>query len=110
MKLGRLAPIVLITIAVVFLLRNYGIAFTPQVPGVSRFWPLLLVGAGLYALFGAGSAGSLHLGGGVILLLLGGFLLMFTLGFLAWPEMNRLWPVIPLVIGVGLLLARRGRP
>lgn len=109
MKLGRLAPLILIAVAAVFLLRNFGVAFDQPLPGIARFWPLLLLGAGVYALFGAAAAGSMHVGGGVILILLGGFLLIFTLGVLPWSEMNRWWPVIPLIVGLGLLLVRRGR-
>lgn len=96
-------------------LIGFGIAFlVAQVIGWDQVWPIFPILGGLafffgYAASGFRDGGLVFVGTGAILV--GVFLFGFTLGRWEWEEMERLWPVFPLIGGVAffaLFLADRG--
>ncbi len=71
-------------------------------------WPALLIVAGLalIATAWANNPGPARAGGvtfGTIVLLLGSFFFATTLDLLSWDSQGILWPVYPLIVGLGLL-------
>ena len=74
---------------------------------IGDWWPLLLVGWGLYGLV---SGGRLRFRSwAVILLLLGILFQLAELGFWEWSNLARLWPGLIVLAGLLILLRRRGR-
>ncbi len=72
--------------------------------GWGDVWPLFFVFGGVLLLKIYSSSKSPEmLFGGLTAFLLGIFLFLFSVGFLPWERMNSLWPVIPLISGLGLL-------
>jgi hypothetical protein len=97
----RLIPaIIVIGIGVLFLLNNLNILYFSE---WARYWPVILIAAGLVKLVDADSPGG-H-AAGAILVGLGGILLGQTLGYLH-VSMHDLWPLF--LIGAGLLMLFRG--
>lgn len=93
-----------------FGLRQLGL----PLPGVDRLWPVFPILGGL--LFYLGFLVSRRDYGvvmpGTLFLFSGVFFLPFSLGVLDWTEMERLWPVFPLILGSGfvaLFVASLGR-
>lgn len=73
---------------------------------IGDWWPLLLVGWGLYGLV---SGGLRFRSWAVILLLLGILFQLAELGFWDWSDWARLWPGLIVLAGLLILLRRRGR-
>ncbi|RPI22891.1 MAG: hypothetical protein EHM70_23215 [Chloroflexota bacterium] len=98
-------PIILISIGVVYLLRNMGVLSGDAWNLVLRLWPVLLIGIGLDSLFQRqGVAGPVFWIG------VGSVLLLSTLGVVDWNVFGvilNLWPVLLIAIGLDLAIARR---
>jgi hypothetical protein len=95
---GLFWAILLIVLGTVFLLNNFNL-----VPGaVIDWWPVLVIGAGLWLLGQAATRrGGGGLVGGMVLLALGGYWLALNFGVVD----DRLFlPVLLIALGVGLLL------
>jgi len=98
-------PLLLIALGIVFLLNNIG-----ALPGDAwdiflRFWPLLLIVAGLDNLYRREGIVATFL-----LVGLGSIFLAANLGWLGvdvWRMVIRLWPVLLIAIGFDLILGRR---
>jgi hypothetical protein len=82
-------------------------------------WPAAMILLGLAILSGTflTPGGRPHPGSatfGTIVTLLGIFFLATTLGYLSWSDQGVLWPIYPLVVGIGLLVgyftAQREQP
>jgi hypothetical protein len=86
-----------------------------QFIGWDRIWPLFPLLGGLAFLAGYVASGFRESGFvfvGVLATLLGLFFFGFSLGFWEWGNMERLWPVFPLIAGiafVALFAAERPR-
>ena len=94
-----LAGTVLILVGLWFLLDRLGF----DLPGLGRLWPLfpLLGGLALIASYVWGTHGDRGvLVPGVGGFLVGVFFLLITIGPLGWGDLERLWPVFPLIGGV----------
>ena len=100
---GALLPGLLLLLFGAWLLaRNLGL----PVPGLGQLWPLLPVVFGLgflvqYAANGRREPGLVF--SGVAAMLTGVFLLALSFRFLAWSELDRLWPVFVLIGGAAFL-------
>jgi hypothetical protein len=97
-------------------LIGFGIVFfLAQWIGWDQIWPIFPLLGGLafvvgYVLTGFKDGGLVFVGTGAILV--GLFLFGFTLGTWEWGEMQKLWPVFPLIGGLAffaLFLAERAR-
>ena len=99
---GPLLPgIVLIVVGLAFLLSQYNVITSDQV------WPMFILapGFGFLALYITSSnkrASSGLIIPGVITVLLG--LFFFYLNFTSWNQMEFLWPIFPLIVGVSFYL------
>lgn len=83
------------------------------VPGLDQLWPAIIL------LFGLGFVGQYLAGGrrdeglvfsGVAATLTGAFFLTITLGYLAWGDLGRLWPVFVLIGGAAFLAQWLAKP
>jgi predicted membrane protein len=92
---GVIPALVVIGVGVLFLLNNLNIFYMHD---VWRFWPVILIAAGLAKLVDSPEGARNN---GIILVAIGAILLINTLGFitLTWAEF---WPVV--LIGAGLLM------
>src|SRR4029077_19930363 len=93
---GIIPGLVVIAVGVIFLLSNLNIVYVHE---LWRYWPVVLIAAGLARLVDAQSDGARSTGG--VLLVVGALFLANTLGFLhlTWRDY---WPLI--LIGPGLLM------
>jgi hypothetical protein len=93
---GIVPALVVIGIGVLFLLNNLNIVFMHD---IWRFWPAILIAAGLAKMVDSPFSGGRLTGG--ILVGIGGLFLADTLGFLnlSWGDF---WPLV--LIGAGLLM------
>jgi len=104
------AAVLLIGFGLFFLLVNTSVIRVSMV----QLWPAIpvLIGAALFVQFFAGRMRDPGLvTGGTIFLLIGLFFFLFTLGVtieplgrIRWGDMAVLWPAIPTIIGVGILM------
>ena len=107
------------TLVVAFLLIGIGLFFLLVNTNIVRvsigqLWPAIptLIGAALLVQFFAGGMRDPGLvTGGTIFLLIGLFFFLFTLGVtiepfgqITWSDMSVLWPAIPTIIGIALLM------
>jgi len=75
---------------------------------MERLWPFFVTAVGLVFLVRFAASWATGWGWlipGVGLLLLGIFFFLFTIGPLAWYEMDVWWPVFPLIVGLAFLAA-----
>jgi predicted membrane protein len=93
---GIIPALVVIGVGVLFLLNNLNLFYMHD---VWRFWPVILIAAGLAKLVDSPFEGGRN--NGIVLVAIGAILLINTLGFihLTWADF---WPVI--LIGAGLLM------
>jgi hypothetical protein len=102
---GLFWPVILITIGVLFLLKNFNVLTGDVGSTLLQLWPVLLILIGLDSLLqGHGLAGPVFLIG------LGAVFLLNNFGHLpwnAWELILRLWPVMIIAIGLDIILGRR---
>jgi hypothetical protein len=77
-----------------------------QLIGWDRLWPLFPLLGGLaflagYVVSGFRESGFVFVG--ILALLVGLFFFGFSLGFWEWGDMERLWPVFPLIAGIAFV-------
>jgi GAF domain-containing protein len=98
----RTIAITLVALGVLFLMVSNKILL-----GWVHIWPIFPIGAGMLFLrawsYRGRRAERWYLFTGATLSLLGLFLLLFSTGILDWAQMDTLWPVFPLIAGVGFL-------
>jgi len=98
----RSIAITLIALGVLFLMVSNKILL-----GWVHIWPIFPIGAGMLFLRAWSSRGrregTWFLFTGSTLSLLGLFLLLFSTGILDWAKLDTLWPVFPLIAGMGFL-------
>lgn len=100
-------PVVLITIGVVFLLRNLGSLNGDAWEVILNLWPLLLIVLGL-----DGILQQHGLAWPILLIGLGTVLLLHNFGLLAWRIVDlllRLWPVLLVAVGLDIVAGRRSK-
>jgi hypothetical protein len=93
---GLIPALVVIGVGVLFLLNNLNVFYLHD---VWRFWPVILIAAGLAKLVDSPFEGGRN--NGIVLIVVGGVFLVNTLGFihLSWADF---WPLA--LIGAGLLM------
>jgi predicted membrane protein len=91
--------LVFVTVGAVFLLGNMGIL---DVGRIIRFWPVILIAAGLFKI--VESAEDYAQSGGIFWVVVGGLFLLGNLGILR-VAFRDLWPVV--LIGIGALMLWR---
>ena len=91
--------LVFVTIGVIFLLGNMGVL---DVDRVLRFWPVILIAAGLFKILESGD--DYAQSGGIFWVVVGGLFLLGNLGILR-VAFHDLWPVV--LIGIGALMLWR---
>jgi hypothetical protein len=96
----KIVGIGLIVVGILFLLVANRVLL-----GWENVWPLFSVIAGVLILRAYASRKSPEmLFGGITAFFLGVLLFFFSIGLLPWSEMSSLWPAIPLIAGVALLV------
>ena len=104
-RLGPLAPgLLVITLGVVFLLDNLGFVRSWQ---VLRFWPVILIAAGVKMLWEARDRGAAA--SGTLLAAAGGLLLLDSL-YVIDVDLWDLWPLVLVAIGFRMLSHARSVP
>jgi hypothetical protein len=102
---GLFWPVILITIGVLFLLKNFNVLTGDVGSTLLRLWPVLLILMGLDSLLrGHGLAGPVFLIGLGVVLLFNNF---GHLPWNAWEMILRLWPVLIIAIGLDIIIGRR---
>ena len=91
--------LVFVTVGAVFLLGNMGIL---DVNRIIRFWPVILIAAGLFKIIECGE--DYAQSGGIFWVVVGGLFLLGNLGILR-VAFRDLWPVV--LIGIGALILWR---
>jgi predicted membrane protein len=91
--------LVFVTVGAVFLLGNMGIL---DVDRIIRFWPVILIAAGLFKIVESGE--DYAQSGGIFWVVVGGLFLLGNLGILR-VAFRDLWPVV--LIGIGALMLWR---
>lgn len=98
----RAIAVALILLGVLFLMVSNGIVL-----GWEHIWPIFPIGAGMIFLrawsYRGRRAEKWYLFTGSTLSMLGLFLLLFSTGLLDWGRLDTLWPIFPLIAGVGFL-------
>ena len=102
---GLFWPVVLITVGVIFLLKNFNVLSGDVGGTLIQLWPLLLILIGLDSLLqGHGLAGPVFLIGLGVVFLLNNF---GRLPWNSWELILRLWPVLIIAIGLDIMIGRR---
>lgn len=94
---------ILILLGLLLMLNNLGIVDFGDV--ISDWWPLILIGAGLFNL---AQTGSLTAPTGWVPIVLGSVFLLATLDYLRWSRVWDLWPVALIVAGLSIVFGRGG--
>jgi hypothetical protein len=98
-------PLLLLSVGIFLLLNNMGIVPGSSWEVILRLWPLILVLAGLDALYqGDGYVGA------VLVIGIGNIFLMGNLGYInadPWNMLLRFWPVLLVAAGLDLVIGRR---
>lgn len=99
------AGLVLLIIGAVFLLNNLGVFY---IDDVRKYWPVLLIAAGVAHLFSS-RHGIRSLVWGGLLGSIGGLLLARNLGYIHMDVWQIIWPVILIFLGLSFLFRGRAR-
>ena len=99
--------LLLVALGILLLLDNTT-AFGVDWSLFGTWWPVLLIAWGLWGVFGMFSGGFRLRIWAVILLLLGVGFQLSELGLWDW-DFSQLWPVVIVIVGLYILLGRRGR-
>ncbi len=102
---GIFWPLLLISLGVIFLLRNTGAVSGDFLNSLLPFWPVVLILMGLDSIYRR--EGWI---GATLVIALGVVFLLSNLGFLAlsvWQVLIRLWPLFLVAAGLDLLVGRR---
>lgn len=94
--------VLLILLGLVFLADSLGFMSSGQV--ISRWWPMLLVIAGLLQIIEKRSVF-----GGLVLLVVGGVFQLAKLRVLELGDLARFWPVLLVALGLQIVLSSRGK-
>lgn len=78
--------------------------FGMNVPPVVDFWPIFPTSFGLFMLIESVLSDKNAVFPGSMFTLAGVFFFAFTLGYVPWEAMAKLWPVFPLIMGVSFLM------
>jgi len=98
-------PLLLITVGVVFLLRNLGGMESDTFGTLLKLWPVLLIAMGLDGLLqGHGVAGATFWIGIGVIFLLSNF---GQVDWNVWELILRLWPLLIIAIGIDIVLGHR---
>ncbi|HNT23968.1 MAG TPA: DUF5668 domain-containing protein [Anaerolineales bacterium] len=98
-------PLILVTLGIVFLLRNLGHLEGDAWDTVIKLWPLILVAIGLDGIWQRHG-----LAGPVLMMGLGAAFLLNNFNLLAvdaWELLVKLWPVLIVAVGLDLVFGRR---
>ena len=102
---GIFWPLMLISVGVIFLLRNTGVLSGDFLNSLIPFWPLILVLMGLDSIYRReGWIGS------TLVITLGVVFLLSNFGYLStnvWQVLIRLWPLFLVAAGLDILVGRR---
>lgn len=102
---GIFWPLVLISIGVIFLLRNTGAVSGDFLNSLLPYWPIILILMGLDSIYRR--EGWI---GATLVIALGVVFLLSNLGYLSlsvWQVLIRLWPLFLVAAGLDLLVGRR---
>lgn len=88
--------LILIFLGVIFLSDSFHIIRIGYL--LSHWWPLILIILGILKL------GGKDRGGAIVLIIMGGLFLLSAMNIIHWHQVCRLWPVILIIIGVGMLV------
>lgn len=94
---------IILILGVLLLLRTTGIYDTGQ---LLRFIPSLFILLGLYSLWRGGFS---NLAGPIILITIFTTIQLLVLDLISWETVSRWWPVLVILIGIGILADRKGR-
>lgn len=90
---------IIVAVGIIFLLKSMGI-IAPEIH-FSDYWPLLLIIIGLVRTISPHSSDSYFWG--PVLIITGGLFLAHNLHYFTFP-IQKLWPVIPIIIGLKIML------
>lgn len=99
MRRGLFPGLLLIGAGAYLLAANFGM----RVPQIGSLWPLLPTLLGIFLLTEAITKNKDAIFAAVLFTLTGLFFFAFTLGYLPWAEMYRLWPAFPTIMGISFL-------
>jgi len=89
--------IILILLGIFLLLENLDIFYFD---GLWEYWPLILIGIGVYRLFNSGFR---DVYGSLMFIIFGGLLLLLSLDIYDFGEIWQFWPVILILIGARII-------
>lgn len=102
---GIFWPLILISLGVIFLMRNTGVVSGDLLNSLLPFWPVIFILMGLDSIYRR--EGWI---GATLIIALGVVFLLSNLGYLAlgvWQVLIRLWPLFLVAAGLDLLVGRR---
>ncbi len=88
----------LIALGILFLGNTYNIFHLGHI--ISDWWPLILIGIGLYKF------NKHERSGGIVMIIIGSLFLLSELNIVSWHQISRLWPIVLIIIGIGMLVKR----
>jgi predicted membrane protein len=91
---------ILLILGILLLLRTTGIYDTEQ---LLKYIPFLFILLGLYALLKSGFS---NISGPIILITIFGVLQLLILDIITWETISSWWPVLIIIIGIGILANR----
>ncbi len=100
-----IAPLILLTIGIVFLLKNTNVLTGDAWDTILKLWPLIFVALGIDSILRRDGVA-----GPVFWIGLGTVIILSNFGVLAWSVWGlllRMWPVLLIAIGLDIVLGRR---
>jgi predicted membrane protein len=95
---------ILLILGILLLLRTTGIYDTDQ---LLKYIPSLFILLGLYTLLKSGFS---NIEGPIILITLFTTLQLLILGMISWETISSLWPILIIIMGIGILVNRKRSP